>query len=83
MGKGLQLVLSLLREDSQRGHPRAYLEGPLFEPLFSFWFLPFHYTVYRATPSNQLGKGHGARENSLPLSELWGKLRQPGFSSQR
>lgn len=31
--------------------------------------------MYRATPSNQLGKRHGARENSLPSPELWGKLR--------
>lgn len=71
------MVGTFCPERTQRS-AQLTLKG-LIGPLFAIRFLPFHQAVFRATPSDQQGKGQGARESSLPSLELWGRLRfRPG-----
>lgn len=45
------------------------------EAALCFLVSPLSLGIFRATPSDQQGKGQGARESSLPFPELWGELR--------
>lgn len=86
MGRRLKLVLSLLREDLQRDHLRAYLERLLFGPLFYFLVSSLSLGCVWGHTLKPAQKGSWCQEERHALVRVVGQAqapaRQPGFNSQ-